>query len=311
MENIEEIGSVVNASNESTIGDIFIILEKSMKKVVKFPKRFNADKKKEFTLKNKDIILKIISDMKEVVRTNHFSKKSFKILKLPGQTQRLEIELFHATDFILSQKYRTRYNKRYDGWIIEEVPYIEDKSLKSMREMQEEYLKNNTVERTESEINFLNKDLKIYKSKSYINDKMDYHKVLEDIVHIYDNLRYMKHDGSIDIVFTFKRNVFNSGRSAFQTIYWMTQTNNDNLKTKRLSINELNIPALIEEQGLVPYNHSIAQKYYAEIQERKYRLSQKRKEPKKTQVVVNGNKFVVDDEEWSEDWFSNLTGFQG
>lgn len=62
---------------------------------------------------------------------------------------------------------------------------------------------------------------------------------------------------------------------------------------------------------MVPYNHSIAQKYYAETQERKYRLSQKRKEPKKTQTVVNGNKFVIDDEEWTEDWFSNLTGFRG
>lgn len=307
MDGIEEIEGM----GIDSVDDIFIALEKSMKKVVKFKKRFNADKKKEFTLKNKDLILQIIADMKEVVRINHFSKKSYKILKLPDHLGRLEIELFHATDFIMAQKYRSRYNKMYDGWIIEEVPYIKDMSLKSMREMQEEYLKNNLVERTENEINYLNKDLKIYKSKSYMNDRVDYHKILEDVVHIYDNLRYMKSDGSIDIVFTFKRNVFNKGRNAFQTIYWLTQTNNDNLKSKRSAINELNIPTLIEEQGLIPYNHSIAQKYYTEVQERKYRLSQKQTKPKHQSTNINGNTFVIDQEEWSEDWFSNMTGFKG
>lgn len=295
-------------NGEDQFENIFLELEKNIKKVVKFPKRFNADKRKEFTLNNKDLILALISGMIDVVRPNHILKKSYRIKKFPDNTEKLEIELFHALDFIMSQKFHSRYNRKYSGWVIEEAPYVEDKSLNDMRRMQEEFLKNNSIERTERNINYLNKELRTYKSKSYINNALDYEETLKNIVHIYDNLRYMKSDGSLDILFTFKRNVFNSGRNAFQTIYWMTQTDNSSLKTKRIAINELNIPKLLEEEGFIKYEHRITQQYYSEVQERKYRLSQKSN--KRKQTTVKGNTFTIDDEEWSEDWFSNLTGFK-
>lgn len=287
-------------SDEEWFDVNFIKPDAKIKKVTKHKRRLTGDDKREFTIANKDKLLETMASMVEVVRKNHIAKRSFKVLRLVDINERLEYEFFRSFDYMMYLKYHSRYNRGYDGWVIEEIPYTPDTQVKTNKEMQEEFLATHQIERVESEINYTSKELQIYKSKSYVNITKDYNKNLEDIVHIYDNIRYMKPDGSIDILFTFKRNVFNSGRSAFQTIYWMVQTNNNTLKTKRLAINELNIPSFLEENGFVIYQHKVTQKYYSEAQERKYRLSGKKK-----QQTINGNTFTLDDDEWSEDWFSN------
>lgn len=297
--------------NNEWFDKLFIKPDVRAKKVVKYKKRLTGEVKKQFTLDNKELILDTISKMVEVVRKNHFSKKSYRILRLANPDEKLGPELFGSLDYIMFLKYRSRYQRGYTGWIVEEIPYVPDIQTKTDKELQDEFLAKNKVERVETEINYLSKDLHIYKSKSYISGKIDYNEVLKDIVHIYDNIRYMKPDGSLDILFKFKRNVFSMGKNAYQTFYYLIQTDNRNQKRKEYAMNELSIPSFLEENGFVKYDHKVASKYYSDEQERKYRLSQKPKESKKTQTVINGNKFVVDNDEWSEDWFSNLTGFQG
>lgn len=248
---------------------------------------------------NAEQVNNIIENGKVIVRKNHVRKVTFKILTLNVDTK-LDKDLYIAVSMEMHKRYKGNYLPKYGGWIIEELPYEPDRT-KSMKEMQEEFLARNTVTREDSEINYLSKDLKTYKSKSYINTTKDYKQTITEMVHVYNNLRFMTPDGSMDVLFRFKRLVAESGdRYAYQTIYYVTQTNNKNDKSKTSSINEINIPKFLEDYKMVPYIYETCAAYYKNYSNIKYRSKEPKTSSKSTNV--NGNKFTID-EEWYNDFF--------
>lgn len=236
-----------------------------------------------------DKVLDLVENMYTVVRKNHVTKKAFKVTKLKQDLGVLEKDIYKSLAIYMYKIHKSHYNKGYQGWVMEEIPYEPDRVTKSIKEMQEEFLakKQVTIVPTE-EIDYLNKDKKIFKSKSYYNDVSDYKKALATMVHVYDGLNFMTKDGSIDVSFVFYKLVVESKGSNFQTIYKYTQTSNKNLKTRVRMINEMSIPKFIEEHQLVEYNHAVCEAYYKRYTEPVYKSNKKA-------IEVNGNRFVVDD----------------
>lgn len=255
---------------------------------IKKAKKINQKEIKNYAFDNKEIVNKIIEEGKVIVRKHHARKVAFKILTLTVDCK-LERELYIAVSEEMRKRYQANYLPHYGGWIIEEIPYVED-TKKSIKEMQEEFLSKNKIERTESEINYNSKDLLIYKSKSYINKNHDYKKAIANMTHVYDNLRFMTPDGSIDVLFRFKKLVAESNkRGSHQTIYFLQQTNNKNEKTRTSSINEINIPKFLEDFKMIAYDYDVCADYYKNYSRIKYGSKSGKT------INVNGNKYTVDD----------------
>lgn len=242
----------------------------------------------------KDEIEALINNGKTIVRKNHVTKKTFEILTLDIDVK-LEKSLYIAISMEMKERYNSNFLPKYGGWIIKELPYEPDRQ-KSMKEMQEEFLAKNQAKKiADSEINYLSKDLQIYKSKSYINTESDYKKAIATMVHIYDNLRFMTPDGSMDVIFGFKRLVAESKQAnAFQTIYYMVQTSNKTDKTKKSSINEINIPKFLEDFKMVKYDYDVCNEYFKNYNRNKYGSRSGKT------INVNGNRYTVDDT-WNYD----------
>ena len=194
----------------------------------------------------------IVGPIKDIWFIINFSKNTY--------IDEEEITIFPGMEFF-SETYEEVRNKK-----------------KSLKEMQEEFLKNKGATVCESiDINRCSKDLDIYKSKMYINKNMDHKEAVKTLIHVYDNTRFMTPDGSVDILFTFKRMVFESRGTHFQTIYWCNQINNKNFKEKRNAINEINIPEFLEKNNFVLYDHKICSDYHSKYGQlkNKYTIDEK------------------------------------
>lgn len=116
------------------------------------------------------------------------------------------------------------------------------------------------------------------------------------MTHVYDNIRYMTKDGSMDIVFKFYKIVTESRSSIgkMQTIYKCKQTNNKTLKTKHFNINELKIQEFVSVNDLVLYDDVVCDNFYKNYMDSKYKHTGK-------YMTINGSRFMVDESDWDDD----------
>ena len=189
------------------------------------------------------------------------AKKRFKILKLPKEyfEDDFEFEIYakyRCFNLFMLEKHNLTYNPRYKGYVIEKLDYIDFvmarvNQKKSCIEMQEEWLKTHkpTICPSQSMHGILNNDLWTYKSKSYINDQMDYESTLRNVKGAYDGLCFESSVHGIQISFKQKQIITEARKKqAFQISYAITQYNvySDKYKTAG-QISQIKIPALLQE----------------------------------------------------------------
>ena len=269
--------------------------------VLKSTNSFNFEYKLNNVIKTKqDEIDSFCNSLIQVARQNTIHKSCFKILMVDRNMypDKLDSVFYRAVCLEMDKRYPgSGYSKKYHGWIIENLPYVDsstdrDKPKKTVAEMQAEFLaKKNATQCESKEINYTSKDLKIYKSKSYYNERVDYEKAFEnDFVYIYDGLSFMSEDGSLLVRFRYRNKLMDKHGRSFQVIYSMEQINFETEKEKKpIKVNELRIPVLIEEYKLVPYNYSVVAQ---RLKREKAKLDKKYNE--------EHDKYLSDFENWDE-----------
>lgn len=132
-----------------------------------------------------------------VVKENKF-KRSYRILRNNNRT--MDKHFFKKFLFWAKENKGLIFSPKYDGFIIEELEYTDVRPVKTMKEMQEEFIKNNEITKCDS-----NKDVYLYGAMNYMS-KSHYNKTMELNKHkkidfIFDRMTFYSPDGKVRFEF--------------------------------------------------------------------------------------------------------------